>query len=91
MRKEMKKYICLLLFSLFAVVMFGQQSYDHRLISAIDVGVYDSPFSFTDTRYTGDYADDFHWSHPVSPVMETKDIFYRLTLTRSLDVKVAPS
>ena len=91
MRKEMKKYICLLLFSLFAVVMFGQQSYDHRLISAIDVGVYDSPFSFTDTRYTGDYADDFHWSHPVPPVMETKDIFYRLTLTRSLDVKVAPS
>lgn len=83
----MKKYICLLLFSLFSVFSFGQRGYEHRLTSAIDIGTHNKPFTFTDSRYTGDFTDDFYWDEDNPPYLGVKEVFYRITLTHSLTLK----
>ena len=42
-------------------------------------------FCFTDTRYTGDYADDYSCPECEYPSkLLTNDIFYKLTLDRSM-------
>ena len=83
----MKKYICILLFGLFSAVMFGQPTYQHRMDTAIDIGTHDSPFTFTDSRYTGDFGDDFYWDVDYPPYLGVKEIFYRITLTNSMTVR----
>ena len=85
----MKKYIFLLAFILFSITASGQLcNYEYRLTSAIPIGIYKSPFSYTDTCYTGDYPDSFQGEYMLPPLSGSRDVFYKLTLTRSLDIKV---
>lgn len=85
----MKKYICFILFSLFSVIVFGQQGYEHRLATAIDIGTYNEPFTYTDSQYTGDFTDDIYWDVEYPPSISRKDVFYRITLNRSLDIRLS--
>ena len=76
--------ISIILFTLCSHSLFGQ-SYRDRMRSAIDMGNHSTAFVFTDTRYTGDYADDYSCPECEYPSkLLTNDIFYKLTLDRSM-------
>ena len=76
--------ISIILFTLCSHSLFGQ-SYRDRMRSAIDMGNHSTAFVFTDTRYTGDYADDYSCPECEYPSkLLINDIFYKLTLDRSM-------
>lgn len=55
--------------------------------TAIDAGTYDGGFLFTDTRDTSGYTD--YTGHTPYPGTPANDVFYKFTLTRSMDLKVS--
>ena len=77
-----------MLFATCSYSLFGQSSYYHRMETAIDLGVHDSAFSYTKTFDTRDYSDDYTLSPNKVPYYYIfgNDVFFKLTLTRSLDL-----
>lgn len=76
--------ISIILFTLCSHSLFGQ-SYRDRMRSAIDMGNHSTAFVFTDTRYTGDYTNDYSCPEcEYPPILPANDVFYKLTLDRSM-------
>lgn len=78
--------ISILFFIICSHSLFGQ-SYRDRMRTAIDVGSHSTPFTYTDTRHTGDYTNDYSCPEcEYPPILPANDIFYKLTLVRSMYV-----
>ena len=50
----------------------------------IIVGTFDASFSYSDTKYTGDFTDQYAGNRP-----GTNDIFYKFTINTMMDVTIA--
>lgn len=76
--------ISIILFTLCSHSLLGQ-SYRDRMRSAIDMGNHSTAFVFTDTRYTGVYTNDYSCPEcEYPPILRANDVFYKLTLDRSM-------
>lgn len=72
--------ISIILLLLCSHSLFGQ-SYRDRMRSAIDIGNHSVDFEYTDTRYTGDFTNDYSCPEcEYPPILPANDIFYKLTL-----------
>ena len=82
-----RKLFLLILFATCSYSLFGQSSYYHRMETAIDLGVHDSAFNCEKAFDTRNYSDDYTLSpNKIPDYVFGNDIFFKLTLTRSLDL-----
>lgn len=59
----------------------------HRMETAIDLGVHSGAFTYEETLDSRNYSDDCHWGQQKNPdYVFGNDIFFKLTLTRSLNL-----
>ena len=75
----MKKYILtitMLLWSILSVVRA-----QNTFLQPLDIGSKASSFTYTDTKNTVNYTNDYNGQ-------ETNDVFYKFTLTRTMDVAI---
>ena len=82
-RLSARLFLSLLLLLCCASGLRGQE-YLHRLETAIDMGTYNGPFTYRDSVDTSDYTDDF--LYPGEEWFEASDVFYRLTLSSSVEL-----
>ena len=78
-----------MLFATCSYSLFGQSSFYHRMETAIDLGVCDSTYYYEGTLNTGDYSNDYVLPSYKEPDFSFgNEIFFKLTLTRSMDVGI---
>lgn len=78
-----------MLFATCSYSLFGQSSYYHRMETAIDLGVHDSAFNCEKAFDTRNYSDDYILSpNKIPDYVFGNDVFFKLTLTRSLDLYI---
>lgn len=76
----MKKYILLIVF-LLAFVFTKQVSAQNSFSSPLDIGTKDAAFTYTDTKNTNNYTNSYGRT--------TKDVIYRFTISRAMDVVIS--
>ena len=84
-----RKLFLLILFATCSYSLFGQSSFYHRMETAIDIGTYDSEFFYEGTFDTRKFSNDYVLPSYKEPDFSFgNEIFFKLTLTRSMDVGI---